>query len=88
MSAVALLATNKAPSDAQIDEAMSGNICRCGTYPRIRAAIRRAARMKNGMERIAGAPAPGIDPREAARTTPALRPTLEFDKGKGADIAD
>ena len=44
MSAVALLASNKDPSDAQIDAAMSGNICRCATYPRIRAAIKRAAK--------------------------------------------
>lgn len=44
MSAVALLAENDDPSDADIDNAMSGNLCRCGTYPRIRAAIRRAAR--------------------------------------------
>jgi isoquinoline 1-oxidoreductase alpha subunit len=43
MSATALLAKNKAPSDADIDAAMSGNICRCGTYVRIRAAIHRAA---------------------------------------------
>ncbi len=46
MSASALLATNKRPSDADIDAAMSGNICRCGTYQRIRAAIRRAAEIK------------------------------------------
>ena len=44
MSASALLASNKDPSDAQIDAAMSGNICRCATYPRIRAAIKRAAK--------------------------------------------
>jgi aerobic-type carbon monoxide dehydrogenase small subunit (CoxS/CutS family) len=43
MSAVALLASNPAPTDADIDAAMSGNICRCGTYPRIRKAIHRAA---------------------------------------------
>lgn len=43
MSATALLARNPAPDDAAIDSAMSGNICRCGTYPRIRAAIKRAA---------------------------------------------
>ena len=43
MSAAALLARNSAPSDADIDAAMSGNICRCGTYDRIRAAIKRAA---------------------------------------------
>jgi aerobic-type carbon monoxide dehydrogenase small subunit (CoxS/CutS family) len=45
MSAAALLANNAAPSDADIDAAMSGNICRCGTYTRIRAAIRRAAEL-------------------------------------------
>ena len=43
MSAVALLERNPNPSDADIDEAMSGNICRCGTYTRIRKAIHRAA---------------------------------------------
>jgi isoquinoline 1-oxidoreductase alpha subunit len=43
MSAAALLAKNKNPSDTDIDNAMSGNICRCGTYPRIRAAIKDAA---------------------------------------------
>ena len=44
MSAAALLASKRNPSDADIDRAMSGNICRCATYPRIRAAIKRAAR--------------------------------------------
>jgi isoquinoline 1-oxidoreductase subunit alpha len=43
MSASALLAKNASPSDADIDTAMSGNICRCGTYGRIRAAIKQAA---------------------------------------------
>lgn len=43
MRAVTLLKKNKNPTDAEIDEAMSGNICRCGTYQRIRAAIRAAA---------------------------------------------
>ena len=43
MQAAALLAENPAPSDAEIDAAMSGNLCRCGTYPRIRAAIHDAA---------------------------------------------
>lgn len=43
MSAIALLTSNKKPTDADIDVAMSGNICRCGTYPRIRAAIHVAA---------------------------------------------
>ena len=46
MSAAALLAENPGPSDADIDDAMYGNICRCGTYPRIRAAIKQAALAK------------------------------------------
>ena len=44
MAATALLASNAKPSAADIDSAMSGNICRCATYPRIRAAIKRAAK--------------------------------------------
>ncbi|HKZ74091.1 MAG TPA: (2Fe-2S)-binding protein [Steroidobacteraceae bacterium] len=43
MAAAALLASNPAPTDEEIDVAMAGNICRCGTYQRVRAAIRRAA---------------------------------------------
>jgi isoquinoline 1-oxidoreductase alpha subunit len=46
MSATALLAENPHPTDADIDAAMAGNICRCGTYPRIRAAIHKAAGTK------------------------------------------
>jgi isoquinoline 1-oxidoreductase alpha subunit len=48
MSAAALLAHTTEPSDADIDTAMSGNLCRCGTYQRIRAAIHRAAQLKSG----------------------------------------
>jgi isoquinoline 1-oxidoreductase alpha subunit len=44
MSAAALLAKNRQPTDADIDEAMAGNLCRCATYVRIRAAIKEAAR--------------------------------------------
>jgi len=44
MSATALLAANPKPNDADIDAAMSGNICRCGTYMRIRDGIKHAAR--------------------------------------------
>lgn len=47
MQAAALLADNPAPSDAEIDAAMQGNLCRCGTYPRIRAAIHTAAAKLN-----------------------------------------
>jgi isoquinoline 1-oxidoreductase alpha subunit len=48
MSAAALLAQTPKPTDADIDGAMSGNICRCGTYQRIRAAVHRAAAIKKG----------------------------------------
>jgi isoquinoline 1-oxidoreductase subunit alpha len=48
MSAVALLDEIPEPTDEDIDNAMGGNLCRCGTYPRIRAAIKRAALMKPG----------------------------------------
>ena len=47
MSAVALLSKKTSPSDEEIDDAMSGNICRCGTYQRIRQAIHRAAAMQS-----------------------------------------
>ena len=52
MSAAALIARVADPSDAEIDAAMNGNICRCGTYPRIRAAVKRAAQIR----REGGAP--------------------------------
>jgi len=48
MNAAALLERNADPSDNEIDEAQSGNLCRCGTYPRIRAAIKRAAQIQGG----------------------------------------
>ena len=60
MSAAALLANTPKPSDAEIDAAMSGNICRCGTYQRIKAAIKEAAGL------AAGVPAPA--PAGAVRT--------------------
>jgi aerobic-type carbon monoxide dehydrogenase small subunit (CoxS/CutS family) len=44
MSAAALLASNASPTDADVDRAMAGNICRCGTYDRVRRAVHRAAR--------------------------------------------
>jgi isoquinoline 1-oxidoreductase alpha subunit len=46
MSAAALLEANPDPADQDIDEAMDGNLCRCGTYPRIRSAIKKAAALK------------------------------------------
>jgi len=48
MSAAALLAKTPKPTDADIDSAMSGNLCRCGTYQRIRSAIHRAAELASG----------------------------------------
>ena len=48
MSAAALLAINPNPTDADIDDVMSANLCRCGTYPRIRAAIKTAASRLRG----------------------------------------
>jgi isoquinoline 1-oxidoreductase alpha subunit len=71
MAAAALLDKNPDPTDEQIDEAIT-NICRCGTYPRIRRAIRHAARVMRGGETIAAAPPPGIDPEDAAHAVPAL----------------
>ena len=73
MAAAALLDKNPNPTDDQIEEAIT-NICRCGTYPRIRRAIRHAARVMRGGEAIAAAPPPGIDPEDAARAVPALTP--------------
>jgi aerobic-type carbon monoxide dehydrogenase small subunit (CoxS/CutS family) len=48
MTAAALLRVKHKPTDAEIDAAMSGNLCRCGTYQRIRAAVRRASQIKGG----------------------------------------
>ncbi len=53
MSAVSLLKDNKTPTDADIDGAMSGNLCRCATYVRIRAAIHQAAKSLNPQEKAA-----------------------------------
>ncbi len=71
MAAAALLAKNANPSDADIDAAIT-NICRCGTYPRIRKAIHRAGRVMRGEEILAAAPAPRIKPADAAEQVPAL----------------
>lgn len=73
MAAVTLLRRNADPSDAEIDAAMT-NICRCGSYPRIRTAIKRAGKVLRGEERIAAAPPPGIRPEDAAAAVPALLP--------------
>ena len=56
MSAAALLAKKQRPTDAEIDDAMTGNICRCGTYQRIREAIHRAAQMQPAPAHQKGSP--------------------------------
>jgi aerobic-type carbon monoxide dehydrogenase small subunit (CoxS/CutS family) len=60
MSAAALLAANPAPTDADIDRAMAGNLCRCGTYQRIRRAIHRAAGAMPGGKPLTGTTAEEI----------------------------
>lgn len=76
MATSVLLRKNRNPSDADIDQAIT-NICRCGTYPRIREAIKLAGRIMRGEERTAAAPPPGISPDIAARSVRALRPDTQ-----------
>ena len=85
MAAAALLDETPNPSDGDIEAAIT-NICPCGTYPRIKEAVRRAARIKAGRERIAAAPPPGIDPADAARNIPSLREVTGPPTGE--EIAD
>ncbi len=73
MAISVLLKTVPDPSDDQIDAAIT-NLCRCGIYPRVKPAIRRAIRIMRGEERVAAAPPPGIRPEDAARAVPALSP--------------
>lgn len=73
IAASVLLRKNSDPSDAEIDGAIR-NLCRCGTYPRVRAAIKRAGRVMRRQETIAAAPPPGISPEDAAKDVPALTP--------------
>ncbi len=72
MAAAALIDRNDSPTDAQIDSALT-NICRCGVYPRLREALRLAARIKTGRATVEGAPPPNISAEDAARAIPALR---------------
>lgn len=66
MTACALLAKNPNPSDAEIDSAMSGNYCRCGTYIRIRAAVHQAAQLRDfGAGAVAANHGSGLQNREA-----------------------
>ncbi len=72
MAAAALIARNPDPSEQDIREAIP-NLCRCGVYPRLISAVQRAGRVARRRERISAAPAPGIDPADAAEAVPALR---------------
>ena len=87
MAAAALLATKPRPTDQDINEAMDGNLCRCGTYLRIRAAVHKAAAMmpappapKPAEKKKAPAPPPKVTP---ARATPAKAAPKTTGKGKG-----
>jgi isoquinoline 1-oxidoreductase alpha subunit len=71
MAAAALLTRNAAPSEDEIKAAIS-NLCRCGVYPRLVRAIQRAGRVARRQETLSAAPAPGIDPQDAAAAVPAL----------------
>ena len=73
MAAAALLAKTPDPSDDAIDTAMT-NICRCGTYPRIRTAIRKAVAATRSGDALTAAPPPAIAPADAAAVVPALTP--------------
>jgi isoquinoline 1-oxidoreductase subunit alpha len=72
MAAAALIARSPNPSEREMDAALA-NLCRCGVYPRLREAVRLAARIAAGSEEVAAAPPPGIDPEDAVREVPALR---------------
>lgn len=76
MAAASLIARNADPSEEEIKQAIP-NICRCGVYPRLVRAIQRAGRVARRRETISAAPSPQIDPAEAARAVPALRPIPE-----------
>src|SRR3546814_2703044 len=71
MAAAVLLRKNPNPTDTDIETAIT-NICRCGTYPRIREAVKRAGRIMRREERIAAAPQPANSPQDAARDVPAM----------------
>ena len=73
LAATALLTRNPDPSEDEIKSALP-NLCRCGVYPRLVRAVQRAGRVARGAESISAAPAPGIDPSDAARAVPAMNP--------------
>ncbi|MDZ4306500.1 (2Fe-2S)-binding protein [Allopontixanthobacter sp.] len=71
IAAAALIQRNSDPSKQEIEAAVP-NLCRCGVYPRLVAAIQQAGRVARRQERISAAPASGISGKDAARTVPAM----------------
>lgn len=71
LAAAALLARNPDPGEDEIKAALP-NLCRCGVYPRLVRAVQRAGKVARRVETISAAPAPGIDPEDAARAVPAM----------------
>ena len=80
MAGAALIAKNANPSEAEIREAIP-NLCRCGVYPRLVRAVQRAARVGQRRETISAAPAPGIDPADAALAVPGMRGETDPESG-------
>ncbi|RJY09188.1 (2Fe-2S)-binding protein [Aurantiacibacter aquimixticola] len=87
IAAAALIRRNPDPSVEDIREAVP-NLCRCGVYPRLVEAIKRAGRVSRRRETISAAPAPGIDPEDAARVVPALEGGVTPDNLGGAETED
>lgn len=75
MAAAALLREHPDPSEEQVRAGLT-NLCRCGIYPRVVEAVQRAGRALRGEETIPAGARPGIDPADAARLVPALRPPV------------
>ena len=73
MAAAVLIKRDRDPDETAIRAAIT-NLCRCGVYPRLVEAIQRAARAARGDETLPASARPGIDPHEAAKAVPALRP--------------
>ena len=78
IAGAALLRRNSNPGAEEI-RASIPNLCRCGVYPRLIDALQRAGRVSRREERLSAAPAPGIDPADAADAVPALRSTKEIE---------
>ncbi|MCB2066330.1 MAG: (2Fe-2S)-binding protein [Erythrobacter sp.] len=80
IAAASLLRSNPDPTEDQIRAAIP-NLCRCGVYPRLVRAVQRAARVGQRRETISAAPAPGIDPADAALAVPGMRGETDPESG-------